>query len=112
VDAAFVLLTAATAQFLLLMYVLMFLAAIVLKFKDPSASSPYKIPFGALGTCAIAGPGLLVCALFYAIGFFPPDGIACGNGTAYFLIILAINIVIGLLPCALHFGNPRKNGTH
>jgi amino acid transporter len=107
VDTAFVLLTAGTAQFLLFMYMLMFLAAIVLRFKHPQDTGNYRVPLGRFGMCTVAGTGLLVCALFYMVGFFPPDGIVFGNGTTYFLTILAINITIGFLPCMLRLRSRR-----
>ncbi|MDR2738109.1 MAG: APC family permease [Puniceicoccales bacterium] len=101
INAAFWMLTVATTQFLLLMYVIMFLSAIVLKFKRPDVIRSYRVPFGNFGMCVVAGAGLFICALFYVIGFFPPNDMIISNGSAYFLIILSINVAIGLLPYIL-----------
>ncbi|MDR2776865.1 MAG: APC family permease [Puniceicoccales bacterium] len=101
INTAFTMLTVATTQFLLLMYVIMFLTAIVLKFRYPAVACSYKIPFGKIGTCVVAGTGLVVCALFYGIGFFPPSDINIQNKPAYFFTILTINIIFGFLPYVL-----------
>ncbi|MDR1891006.1 MAG: APC family permease [Puniceicoccales bacterium] len=98
INTAFTMLTVATTQFLLLMYVIMFLSAIVLKFRHPNMICSYKVPFGKFGMCVVAGTGLVVCALFYVIGFFPPNAIGIQNKSAYFFTILTINIVLGFLP--------------
>ncbi|MDR2779160.1 MAG: APC family permease [Puniceicoccales bacterium] len=98
INTAFTMLTVATTQFLLLMYVIMFLSAIVLKFRYPGMICSYKVPFGKLGICVVAGSGLIVCALFYVVGFFPPNAINIQNKSTYFCTILTINVVFGFLP--------------
>lgn len=116
INAAFWTLTVATTQFLLLMYAIMFLAAIVLKFTHFEVRRLYRVPFGKPGMCLVAGVGFVVCVLFYIIGFFPPEGMIIQNKSTYFLTILLINIIIGLFPYILiqmrGVGHAKKtNGT-
>ena len=98
INAAFWMLTNVAAQLCLLMYVLLFLAGIVLKFKYPETPRMYSVPFGKFGMTVIAGASALICAIFYLIGFFPPIDIGIHNKTSYFFTILAMNIAVGVLP--------------
>jgi len=113
INLAFIMLIVATTQFLLLMHVLMFLSAIISRFKYPRMVRPYNAPCGKFGMCVIAGTRLIVCALFYVIGFFPPNDVNIANKSAYFLVMLTIDMAIGLLPYLLLqiFKKPSwKNG--
>jgi amino acid transporter len=98
IGAAFVVLTALTAQFLLLMYVLMFLSAIILRIKTPEGEAEFHVPGGKIGTILLSGVGLGVSLLSYIIGFFPPSGIGIKSPTAYTLSIMAGNIIAVSLP--------------
>ena len=98
VNVAFWMLIIMTSQFLLFMYVLMFAAAIVLRFKFPNIERAYSVPFGKVGMILTSGTGLLVCAIFYLISFFPPSDINVKDPVAYALVILGGNILIGFLP--------------
>lgn len=73
VDIAFWLVTAITTQFATAMYILVFAAAICLRFKHPEVQRPYKIPGGKLGLGLVAGSGIVICALSFLLGFVPPD---------------------------------------
>jgi amino acid transporter len=53
VSSAYWILTALTAQLYLIMYLIMFLAAIVLRYKRPDTPRPYKIPGGNFGMWAV-----------------------------------------------------------
>lgn len=109
VNVAFWMLIIMTSQFLLFMYVLMFAAAIVLRFKFPNVERAYSVPFGKAGMILTSGTGLLVCAIFYLISFFPPSDINVKNPVAYALVILGGNILIGFLPYViLQFVKNRK----
>jgi len=72
VSASFWILTAMTAQFYMIMYVLMFATAIKLKYSQPNVKPSFRIPGGKAGMWIIAGIGLLTSLLVIFIGFFPP----------------------------------------
>ncbi len=73
VDTAFWLVTAITTQFAMAMYILVFAAAIKLRFTHPEVERPYKIPGGIGSLVLIAGGGILVCLLCFGLGFMPPE---------------------------------------
>lgn len=90
-SSAFWILTAMIAQVYLIMYILMFAAAIKLRYKLPRLERPYKIPGGTLGIWTVSGFGILSSIFAIFIGFFPPSQIQTGNIFFYvFFLILSI----------------------
>jgi amino acid transporter len=98
IGAAFVILTALTAQFLLFMYVLMFLSAIILRIKTNAEGDEFHVPGGKIGTIVLSSVGLGVSLVSYVIGFFPPSNIGIKSPTAYTLSVMIGNIIVVLLP--------------
>ncbi|MCX7124989.1 MAG: amino acid permease, partial [Gammaproteobacteria bacterium] len=88
VSSGFWVLTDVTTILALLVYVAMFPAAIVLRYKFPDIKRSFKIPGGKFGlwfTCLL---GLITCILAVIIGFVPPSQIPVGNVTRYEIIII------------------------
>jgi Amino acid permease len=83
-----------TTQVYLIMYVLMFIAAVMLRRKQPGHPRGYKAP--ALVTqCVVGG---LASVLAFLIGFVPPSQFGHANPLVYALLILAGVVVLGVLP--------------
>ncbi len=59
VNGSYWLLTALAAQLYMLMYLIMFCAAIKLRFKEPTHHRPFKIPGGLLGMMVISIMGIM-----------------------------------------------------
>lgn len=91
VNASYWILMAMTAQLYMGMYILMFAAAIALRYKKPDVVRAYRIPGGNAGMWLTAGAGLLISIVTIIIGFFPPSGINIGSIWRYESIM-----VIGL----------------
>jgi amino acid transporter len=98
VTTCFWILVAITAQTTLLMYILIFAAGIILKFKYPDVKRTYTVPLGRLGMIAIGGISSIACAICYIIGFLPPEEIHFGNKTSYILLMIIGNIMVLLPP--------------
>lgn len=79
VNEAYWLLSVMAAQLAVLFYILLFLAALHLRYKQGYQSRVYRIPGGKLGIWIVTGLGLLACILTFIIGFFPPSGITRGS---------------------------------
>ncbi|PPJ44606.1 amino acid permease, partial [Rhizobium sp. KAs_5_22] len=63
VNGSYWLLTALAAQLYMLMYFIMFAAAIKLRISEPNHHRPFKIPGGIAGMLFVAGVGIIgVCA--------------------------------------------------
>ncbi len=89
VSSAYWILTALTAQLYVLMYILLFLSAIVLRYKQPHTKRPYRIPGGNVGMWIFGLSGLFGSLFTLFIGFFPPSQLKTGSLFVYegFLIM-------------------------
>ena len=92
VNGSYWFLTALTAQLYMLMYLLMFLAAIVLRMKAPNQQRSFRIPGGMSGMLFVAGLGLVGVLTTFCVSFMPPEGIDVGNVVQY-----EMSLVIGLM---------------
>lgn len=107
VNGSYWLLTALTSQLYMLMYILMFAAGIVLRFKYPNQERPYKIPGGNWGMCLVGGAGILACIVTVIVGFFPPSGVQVGNIYRY-ETILTVGLIAMCLPPFVAYKLRRK----
>ncbi|MBS0621210.1 MAG: amino acid permease [Verrucomicrobia bacterium] len=94
VSSAFWILTAIVVQLYVIMYLLLFAAAIKLKYKKPDVPRAYKVPGGKVGMWIVAGTGIASSILSLIVGFFPPAYIETGSllfyeGVLIFCVILA-----------------------
>ena len=85
---------AMATQVYLIMYVLMFIAAIRLRRSQPDRPRGYRAP--ALGPLCLLGAVSSVAALL--IGFIPPSQFGHSNPLTYAVLILAGILAIGTLP--------------
>jgi amino acid transporter len=94
VSHAYWIFAAMATQVYLIMYVLMFIAAVRLRRSQPGHSRGYRAP--ALGLLCLLGAASSVAAL--VIGFIPPSQFGHLNPVTYVLLILAGIFLIGILP--------------
>jgi amino acid transporter len=96
VSGAYWILNATLAQLYLIMYILMFAAAIKLRYKHPHIKRTYKIPGGNVGMWIVGGLGLIGSLSTFLVGFFPPAQFVTGNTFAY-VSFLIFSIVIACI---------------
>ncbi len=94
VSRAYWIFTAMASQVYLIMYVLMFIAAMRLRRSQPDHPRGYRAP--ALGLLCLLGAVSSVAALM--IGFVPPSQIGHSNLLVYIVLLLAGILAIGILP--------------
>ncbi|MGW5309587.1 APC family permease [Nocardia thailandica] len=82
-----------TTQVYLIMYLLMFVAAIQLRRKFPDHPRGYRAPM-LVGLCGVGFAASLAALL---IGFVPPSQFGGGNAGMYFVIVAAGALGLGLL---------------
>lgn len=99
VSSSFWMLLTLASQLYLAMYFLMFLSAIILRYRHPNVTRAYRIPGGNWGIWLISLLGLTGCSFSFVLGFFPPSQIDTGTVLFYELFLL-LGIVIG---CALPY---------
>ena len=85
-------LTALSTELYMIMYILMFTAAIYLNYKKTAhAQNGFKMPSWLLWTVALLG--LIGCTTTIVVSFFPPDNVNVGSPLKYLYMILAGNII-------------------
>lgn len=96
VSSGFWVLTDVTSILALLVYVIMFPAAIVLRYKFPQREGMYVIPGRKIGLWMVCLLGMITCLFGIFIGFVPPKQIPVGNLFTYEAIIVG-GVIIGCL---------------
>ena len=108
VSSAFWILFAIAAQLYLIMYLLLFAAAIKLRYTRPEVARPYQIPGGKPGLWIVSGAGILSSLFAITVGFFPPSQIQTGNILFYELFLVIGGILACLAPSIiLLFQTPK-----
>jgi putative glutamate/gamma-aminobutyrate antiporter len=108
VSSAYWILTVLVAQLYLVMYVLLFAAAIKLRYKRPDVVRPYKIPGGTCGMWLVAGLGMASALLALAVGFLPPEQLDTGSALRYVGLLTAGLLLASFLPwIILRFKKPH-----
>lgn len=97
VNGSYWLLTALAAQLYMLMYLMMFLAAIKLRFKAPNQPRPFRIPGGMTGMLLVSGLGLIGVMTTLVVSFMPPDGIDVG-GIVWYESTLTLGLMLMSVP--------------
>jgi len=93
INSAYWILLVMVTQVYLIMYMLMFAAAIKLRYKKADIFRAYKIPGGNLGMWIVAGSGIISSFLTLGMGFFPPAQFSTGN-PVFFVMFLALGIIL------------------
>jgi len=93
VSSAYWIFSVITTQVYLMMYLLMFVAAIQLRRKDPDHPRGYRAPM-LIGMCGVGFAASLAALL---VGFIPPSQFASGNPAVYFAIVGGGALGLGLL---------------
>jgi len=90
-SASYWILSALSAQSYLVMYVLMFISAIVLRYKKPHVPRAYKVPYQHKGIWLAAILGILSSCFAICISFIPPAQFETGS-----LLFYEIFLIVGL----------------
>ncbi|MCH9613765.1 MAG: Glutamate/gamma-aminobutyrate antiporter [Chlamydiia bacterium] len=99
-----------SAQLYLLMYILMFISAIILRYKRPNVERAYRVPGGNFGMWLICSLGIIGSVFAVVIGCFPPDQIENGNALEFTLFQIIGIIVLSCIPFViLLFKRPSWN---
>ena len=107
VNTAYFLLTALTIVLYLIMYILLYLSGIVLRYKQPNVKRPYKIPGGNFGMWLVAGIGLIAVVFAFIVGFFPPALLEIESPGIYVSFLIIGTLVFVAAPIIInHFKKP------
>jgi putative glutamate/gamma-aminobutyrate antiporter len=102
VQAAYQILSQLTVILYLVMYLLMFAAAIYLRYSQPNRPRPYRIPGGDAGMWLIGGLGFLGSLLAFVLSFIPPGQISVGSPTTYVTILIGLTLFFVAMPFVIY----------
>ena len=92
ISGAFWLMSALTAQLYMVMYLLMFAAAIKLRYSKPDIPRAYKVPGGKFGMWVVSGIAFLTSLFAIITGFIPTPGVR-EKGAWYVLGYIAFLLI-------------------
>lgn len=99
VNSAFWLLSNLTSQFTVMMWILVFISAIVIQYRYKDTVRPYKTPCGRLGMWLVAGTGAIVCAVVLGFSYIPPQAIIETHSVFRYEAALILGLIVfSILP--------------
>ena len=103
VQSFYQILSQMTVLLYLIMYMLMFAAAITLRYKLPKRDRPFRL--GAKGNglmWILAGLGFCGSLLAFVLSFIPPSQIAVGSKTVWFVVLIVGAIIFVGIPFIIY----------
>ncbi len=101
-SSAFWILSAMSAQIYLVMYILMFLAAIKLRYSHPHVVRTYRIPYHMPGIWLVGSIGALSSLFALLISFVPPGQLQVGNLFFYEGFLIGGLFLMSLIPYLIY----------
>ena len=98
VDTAYWMLIAISAQLYILMYIMMFISGIKLRYSKPDVNREYRISGGNYGMWLIAGVGIIAGTFAVIVGFVPPIDLQIHSKFSYVLTMAIILVVLSVFP--------------
>jgi amino acid transporter len=108
IHAAYWIINTLAAQLYLIMYFILFLSFIKLRYNHPHVTRTYKIPGGKLGAWIIGGLGATTCLAALLIGFVRPLDIAVHHSAYEYATLLLSGIAFSCLPPLFFIVKQRK----
>lgn len=102
VQSFYQILSQLTVLLYLIMYLLMFASAIVLRYKMPKLQRPFRIGKGNFLIWVIAGLGFLGSLLAFVLSFIPPGQIATGSPAVWFSVLIIGCVIMVLIPYIIY----------
>jgi len=102
ISAAFWILSAMSAQIYLVMYVLMFVSAIRLRYLKPHVPRAYKVPYGKKGMWFFSILGMIACIFVIFLAFIPPHQIDVGSPLFYESFLIGGLVLMSAIPLVIY----------
>lgn len=99
VNGSYWLLTALSTQLYMLMYMIMFIAALWLRYKHKAQPRPFALPGKTWGMWLVCGLGLIGCIITVIVGFIPPEGINVGT-MQHYITVFSLGMIGMIIPSA------------
>ena len=103
VQSFYQMLSQLTVLLYLIMYMLMFTAAIALRYRMPKADRPFAIGRKGNGLIwIVAGIGFLGALLAFILSFIPPSQINTGSNTVWFTVLILGCVIFVAIPLLIY----------
>ena len=102
VQSFYQILSQLTILLYVIMYMLMFAAAIVLRYKMKSAPRPFRLGKGNALMWIIAATGFCGSLLAFVLSFIPPGQIETGSSTVWYSVLIIGCIVMVVIPYIIY----------
>ena len=102
VQSFYQILSQLTILLYLIMYMLMFAAAIVLRYKMKDADRPFRLGKGNALMWILAATGFGGSLLAFVLSFIPPGQIATGSSTVWYSVLIIGCIVMVVVPLIIY----------
>jgi amino acid transporter len=102
VQSFYQILSQLTILLYLIMYMLMFAAAIVLRYKMKDTPRPFRLGKGNWLMWLLAGVGFAGSLLAFVLSFIPPGQIATGSSTVWYSVLIVGCIVMVVIPLIIY----------
>jgi amino acid transporter len=96
VNAAYWILTAITTELIIVMYLFVFAAALKLRYSQPDAPRPYRVPGGKAGMWIVCGVALAALVFSLVVGVLPPNVVGGMSPAVYVTLLIAATVVLSL----------------
>lgn len=107
VQSAYQILSQMATIIYLLMYLIMYVAAIRLRYSQPDKPRPFRIPGGLVGMWVVGLIGLAGALIATALSFVPPSQISTGSPVTYVAILIVGTGCFAAVPfLVFQFHNP------
>lgn len=107
ISASFWILTALSAQSYLVMYIMMFVSAIKLRYSKPNVERTYRVPYKMAGMWVTASMGILSSSFAIFMSFIPPSQLHTGSLFFYeAFLIIGLFIMCGIPLIIYQFRRP------
>jgi amino acid transporter len=108
---AFFLISAMMIALYLIAYMLMYAAAIRLRYSAPALPRPFTVPGGLAGMWLTAGIGFAGVLFSFVVSFFPPDQLPVGSLMLYTALVVLGIVVFAGIPLIIHHVRRRDWAT-
>lgn len=103
VSSAYFVLSILTISPYLIMYFLLYISFIKLRYTQPNVPRAFKLPGGKVGMWLIVGIGIIAVIFAFVIGFFPPAQLEVGSPTFYVFFLLGGVALFVILPVIIGY---------
>ena len=101
VNSSYWVLVALSSLIYMLMYLLMFISGLVLRYKHPNVRRDYRVPYGKTGIWIASIFGILGSGFGVVISFFPPSQIDTGNFLFFEFFLISATLIFCFTPFIL-----------